>query len=128
VILGIGADVVEVARVARLLERYGERFARRVLAPAEWPGYRSSPNPEIFVASRFAAKEAFAKALGTGLRAPVLLTSICVTHDGLGRPALQFSPELEVLSAQRGVGAHFVTLSHERSIACAVVVLEAQLA
>ena len=124
-ILGIGADLVEVARVARLLERYGERFARRVLAPAEWAGYRSSPNPEVFIASRFAAKEAFAKALGTGLRAPVLLTSICVTHDALGRPELQLSPELEALSTQRCVGARFVTLSHERSVACAVVVLEA---
>ena len=124
-ILGIGVDLVEVARVARLLERYGERFARRVLAPGEWSGYRASPSPETFLASRFAAKEAFAKALGTGLRAPVLLTNICVTHDQAGRPTLQLSPGLQALSTQRGVGAHFITLTHERSLACAVVVLEA---
>ncbi len=124
-ILGIGADVVEVARVARLLARYGERFVRRVLAPSEWPAYRASVNPQLFVASRFAAKEAFAKALGTGLRAPVLLTRIGITHDALGRPLLELSPELQALSADRGVHAHHVTLSHERSIACAFVVLEA---
>jgi holo-[acyl-carrier protein] synthase len=125
VIFGIGADVVEVARVARLLERYGERFARRVLAPSEFEGFRVSPNQQVFLASRFAAKEAFAKALGTGLRAPVLLTSICVTHDAWGRPLLRLAPDLQTLSDNRGVSGHHITLSHERSIACAVVVLEA---
>ena len=125
-ILGIGADVVEVARVARLLERYGERFARRVLAPSELEGFRASPNRQVFLASRFAAKEAFAKALGTGLRAPVLLTSISVTHDASGRPLLRLAADLQALSDERGVSGHHITLSHERSIACAVVVLEAQ--
>ena len=125
-ILGIGADVVEVARVARLLERYGERFALRVLAPSELEGFRASPNRHIFLASRFAAKEAFAKALGTGLRAPVLLTSISVTHDASGRPLLRLAPDLQALSDGCGVSAHHITLTHERSIACAVVVLEAQ--
>jgi holo-[acyl-carrier protein] synthase len=124
VILGIGADIVEVARVAKLLERYGERFARRVLAPGEWEGFRVSPNRDVFLASRFAAKEAYAKALGTGLRAPVLLTSIGVTHDSSGRPLLQLAPELQALSDDRGVRAQHITLTHERSIACAVVVLE----
>ena len=123
-ILGIGADVVEVSRVAKLLERYGERFARRVLTPNEWEGFRVSPNREVFLASRFAAKEAYAKAFGTGLRAPVLLTSIGVTHDASGRPLLQLGPELQALSDDRGVSGQHITLTHERSIACAVVVLE----
>jgi holo-[acyl-carrier protein] synthase len=126
VILGIGADVVEVERVSRLLERYGERFARRVLAPGEWEGYHASPSRHVYLASRYAAKEAFGKALGTGIRDPVLLTSIGVTHDRLGRPSLWLAPDLQALSEQRGVTAHHVTLTHERSIACAVVVLEAQ--
>ena len=123
-IFGIGADVVEVSRVAKLLERYGERFARRVLTPNEWEGFRVSPNREVFLASRFAAKEAYAKAFGTGLRAPVLLTSIGVTHDASGRPLLQLGPELQALSDDRGVSGQHITLTHERSIACAVVVLE----
>ena len=125
-ILGIGADVVEVARVARLLERYGERFASRVLAPDEWEGYRASADPPVFLASRFAVKEAFGKAFGTGLRAPVLLTSIGVVHDALGRPSLSLALELQALSEYRGVTSHHVTLTHERSIACAVVILEAR--
>ena len=125
-ILGIGADVVEVARVAKLLERYGERFARRVLAPSEWEGFRLSPHRDVFLASRFAAKEAFGKAFGTGLRTPVLLTSIGVTHDRLGRPSLCLAPELQALSDDRGVSGQHITLTHERSIACAVVVLESE--
>jgi len=124
-ILGIGADVVEVARVARLLERYGERFARRVLGEIEWDDFRATLHPDRYLASRFAVKEAFAKAFGTGLRAPVLLTHISVAHDASGRPLLRLAPELQALSERRGVKAHHVTLTHERSIACAVVVLEA---
>ena len=125
-IVGIGADVVEVQRVARLLERYGERFARRVLAPGEWAGYHASLSRHVYLASRFAVKEAFGKALGTGIRDPVLLTSIGVAHDHLGRPSLWLAPDVQALSQQRGVTAHHVTLTHERSIACAMVVLEAQ--
>jgi len=125
-IFGIGADVVEVARVARLLKRYGERLDRSILAPGEWEGFRTSASRDVFLASRFAAKEAFAKALGTGLRAPVLLTSIGVTHDPSGRPQLQLAPALQTLSEDRGVSGQHITLTHERSIACAVVVLEAR--
>jgi holo-[acyl-carrier protein] synthase len=124
VIFGIGIDIVEVARVKRLLERYGERFAARTLAPSEWDGFRASVQPAAYLAGRFAAKEAFSKAIGTGLRHPVSLTRIGVTHDELGKPQLQLHPDLELLLAQRGVGARHVTLSHERSLACAFVVLE----
>jgi holo-[acyl-carrier protein] synthase len=70
-------------------------------------------------------KEAFAKAFGTGLRAPVLLTHINIMHDATGRPLLSLAPELQALSERRGIKAHHVTLTHERSMACAVVVLEA---
>jgi holo-[acyl-carrier protein] synthase len=125
VIVGIGADIVEVQRIARLLERYGERFAKRVLGDGEWSEFRTSAHPDRYLASRFAAKEAFGKAFGTGLRDPVLLTHISILHDAMGRPLLSLAPELQALSERRGVKAHHVTLTHERSIACAVVVLEA---
>lgn len=123
-IFGIGTDLVEVERVAALLARYGERFARRVLAPDEWDGYQASRHPSVYVASRFAAKEAYGKAIGTGIRDPVLLTRIAVTHDNAGRPVLKLSAELQKWSDERGVTSQHLTLSHERSIACAVVVLE----
>jgi len=123
-IYGIGVDVLEPGRVARLLERYGERFARRVLTEEEWPGYLRSPRQVLFVANRFAAKEAFSKAMGTGFRFPVTLGQICIVPNRLGKPELAYRPALKQLVEQEGiVGAH-VTISDEQSVVCAVVVLE----
>ena len=67
-IYGIGIDVCEPHRIARLLDKYGERFARRVLTEREWAGYQRTVNPVLFLANRFSAKEAFSKAMGTGFR------------------------------------------------------------
>ncbi len=123
-IYGIGVDVLEPHRVAHLLERYGERFARRVLTEDEWPAYRRSTRPMQFIANRFAAKEAFSKAMGTGFRYPVTLGQINVLQNRRGKPELSFRPDLQRLVQDEGiVGAH-VTISDERSVVCAVVVLE----
>jgi holo-[acyl-carrier protein] synthase len=124
VIFGIGADLVEIPRVAKLLERYGDRFAQRVLGDSEWGAYRSSAHPERYLASRFAAKEAFGKAVGTGVRAPVLLTHISVVNDQAGKPVFQLSEPVQALLVRNGVTAHHLTLTHERGMAAAVVVLE----
>ena len=92
-IAGIGADIVEVPRMADLLARYGERFVRRVLAEAEWDGFRPAPTG-VATSPAFPAKEAFAKALGTGLRYPVSLSRISITNDALGKPTLGLDPTL----------------------------------
>ena len=123
-IYGIGIDVVEPQRVAHLLEKYGERFARRVLTEREWPRYAKTVNPVLFVANRFAAKEAFSKAMGTGFRYPVTLQSISVVQDRRGKPSLEFHPNLARFVADEGITGHFVTISDEKSLACACVVLE----
>jgi holo-[acyl-carrier protein] synthase len=124
VIYGIGVDVLEPQRVAHLLERYGERFARRVLTSEEWPGYQRSRRPVQFVANRFAAKEAFSKAMGTGFRYPVTLGQICVLQNRRGKPELFFRPDLQRLVDAEGIGGAHVTISDERVVVCAVVVLE----
>ncbi|HET9701291.1 MAG TPA: holo-ACP synthase [Burkholderiales bacterium] len=123
-IYGVGTDLVEPGRVAMLLEKYGERFPRRVLSAAEWPAYKATARPVLFLAGRFAAKEAFSKALGTGLRHPATLRAISVLQDRLGKPFLAFAPALERLLREQGIVGHHLTLSHERSLACAFVVLE----
>lgn len=125
-IYGIGIDVIEPQRVARLLEKFGERFARRVLTAREWPGYARTANPVLFVAGRFAAKEAFSKAMGTGLRYPVTLQCISVVQDRRGKPGLEFQPSLAQLVAAEGITGHHVTISDEKNLACACVVLERQ--
>jgi holo-[acyl-carrier protein] synthase len=124
-IYGIGIDVVEPRRIARLVEKYGERFARRVLTPLEWPGYLKTGKPVFFIANRFAAKEAFSKAMGTGFRYPVTLQCISVVQNAAGKPGFSFHPRLEELVASRRIVGHHLTISDEQNLACACVVLEA---
>lgn len=123
-IYGIGIDVIEPQRVARLLEKYGARFARRVLTPLEWPGYLKTVRPVLFVANRFAAKEAFSKAMGTGFRYPVTLQCISVVQNKAGKPGFAFHPNLENLVKSCGIAGYHLTISDEKSLACACVVLE----
>ncbi|MBI1965310.1 MAG: holo-ACP synthase [Betaproteobacteria bacterium] len=123
-IYGIGIDVIEPARVERLLVKYGERFAHRVLTRTEWPGYQKTARPVLFLANRFAAKEAFSKAMGTGFRYPVTLQCISVVQNRAGKPGFTFHPRLEDLVRSRGITGHHLTISDEMSLACACVVLE----
>ena len=123
-IYGIGIDVVEPRRIERLLQKYGERFARRVLTQLEWPGYLKTVKPVLFLANRFAAKEAFSKAMGTGFRYPVTLQCISVVQNAAGKPGFAFHPRLEALVRSRSIVGHHLTISDEQSLACACVVLE----
>ena len=125
-IYGIGIDVVEPQRIERLRDKYGDRFARRVLTPLEWPGYLRTARPVLFLANRFAAKEAFSKAMGTGFRYPVTLQCISVVQNAAGKPSLEFHPNLERLIKSRGIVRHHLTISDERALACACVVIEAE--
>lgn len=123
-IYGIGIDVLEPQRVERLVKKYGERFARRVLTPLEWTGYLKTVRPVLFLANRFAAKEAFSKAMGTGFRYPVTLQCISVVQNKAGKPGFEFHPRLDALVKSRGIIGHYLTISDEKSLACACVVLE----
>lgn len=123
-IVGIGTDLVEVARMQALWLRHGVRALSHLLAEEERAECLASRDVARFLARRFAAKEALAKALGTGLRAPVLLPAIAVRHDELGKPQFCFTEPLAVLIAQRAKTIH-LSLSDERAYALAFVVLEA---
>ncbi|MBK6617720.1 MAG: holo-ACP synthase [Nitrosomonas sp.] len=123
-IYGIGTDLVDPVRIAHSLERHGEAFARRVLAEAEWPDFLNHANPAVFVAKRFAAKEAFAKAAGTGLRAPVSFSNITVLHDPHGKPYFQFGEALTEWVSHEGIIAHHLSITDELTMASAFVILE----
>ncbi|MBL8497091.1 holo-ACP synthase [Nitrosomonas sp. JL21] len=123
-IFGIGADIVESARIAQSLDRFGERFARRILTDDEWLEYHVSSKPVLFLASRFAAKEALSKAMGTGLRHPVNLSYISIIHDDLGKPYFEFHPDLNRLMSDKGITQHHLSISDEINMVCAFVVLE----
>jgi len=123
---GIGTDLVAVARIAALHERFGERFARRLLADEEWADFLQASMPARFLAKRFAAKEALAKALGTGLRAPVTLGNIAVRHDALGRPVYVAMAQLSEWMRLRGIGRLHLSLSDEREHALAFAIVETE--
>ena len=93
-ILGVGTDVVEIARVAAALERWGERFAERILTPEERLRYARTRQKASHLAKRFAAKEAFSKAIGSGIRSPFRWHSVSVGRDGRGKPGLVPSPDM----------------------------------
>lgn len=123
-IYGIGVDLVEVARLEQGLARYGEHYADRILAPGEHADFFSCTEPARFLAKRFAAKEALAKAAGTGLRHPVSLRNVAVRHTPLGQPCFQFSEEITAWLTQQNIGGHHLSISDEREHVVAFVVLE----
>lgn len=122
-IRGIGTDIVSVQRIEQLLTRHPERGLAHLLHPVEVREAEAASSRERFVAKRFAAKEALAKALGTGLRAPVLLPAIRVEHDALGKPFFSFDAALEEWIRQRSLQVH-LSISDEVNHALAFVVVE----
>ncbi|QFU02162.1 Holo-[acyl-carrier-protein] synthase [Halomonas sp. THAF5a] len=123
-IIGIGTDIARVARFERAMARHGERFAERLLGELERERLRDHALPAAFLAKRFAAKEAFVKALGTGLRRGMRWTEIQVVNDALGRPSLVLSGKAQALAEAAGVRALHLSLSDEEALATAFVVLE----
>ncbi len=123
-IFGIGTDIVEVSRIEDSLARFGNAFAMRILSEREMQEFTQSHTQARFLAKRFAAKEAFAKALGTGIRAPATFDNIAVAHDDLGKPVLDIAPALQQYLETKGIRFMHLSISDEKSLAAAFVVLE----
>jgi len=123
-IRGIGADLLDSTRIRAGLERFGEHYADRILAPAEHAPYFASSDPARFLAKCFAAKEALSKALGTGLRPPVTLRNIAVLRDPSGRPHFDLAPPLNDWMEARGIRSHHLSLSDEGDLVLAFAIVE----
>ena len=123
-IYGVGTDLIEIKRIDRALQRFGERFARRILCEPELKRFRDHKQPVSYLAKRFAAKEAFTKALGTGIHAPANWHGVWVVNLDSGKPVLEFSPELGKLLRKRKILNSHLSLTDERDIAAATVILE----
>lgn len=124
-IYGIGADILLVSRIEYLYQTYGEALPKRVLSPLEWHEFSGSTDVVRFIAKRFSAKEAFSKAVGTGIREPVSFRHISVGHDELGKPELMFSNELTMWFKTKNIGRVHLSLSDEKEQILAFVVAEA---
>jgi len=125
-IYGVGTDIIEIPRIAAALERFGEKFARRILCEPELTRFATHRLPAAFLAKRFAAKEAFTKALGTGIHAPANWHGVWVANLRSGKPTLQFTEALQAMLDARGVARAHVSLTDERGLASATVILETQ--
>ncbi|MFZ5594899.1 MAG: holo-ACP synthase [Pseudomonadota bacterium] len=122
-IFGIGTDIVRVARMDEALARHGSRFAHRILTEEEYREFCLAGRPAHFLAKRFAAKEAAAKAMGTGFRDGMSLRHIGVAHDDKGRPSLVYHGRAEQLRRDLGIGEGRLSLADERDYAVAFVIL-----
>lgn len=127
-IYGIGTDLCDIRRIRETLERRGERFAEKVLGPHELAVFRErrakvDARGEAYLATRFAAKEAFSKAIGMGMRMPMTWRAMEVVKARSGKPEIALHGELAAWFAERGLRAH-VTVSDEQDYAVAFVVVE----
>ncbi len=116
--------MAEVARIEAAVERFGDRFLRRVFTPAEISYCTSKPNSAERLAARFAAKEAAMKAVGTGLRHGVTWQDAEVVRHPGGRPALRLTGKLAGFAARLGCKHTHLSLSHTAGQAIAFVILE----
>ena len=123
-VIGIGVDLVECERIERSVERFGDKFLRRVFTDGEIQYSMSMKFPARHLAARFAAKEAVSKAFGTGIGKAMGWRNIDIRKKESGEPFLVFSGPAEELATKRGVISALVTLSHTDHHAMACVVLE----
>lgn len=122
-IFGIGTDVLELARIERAYERYGDRFALRMLLDEESALFAKAKNKTRFLAMRFAAKEAVVKALGTGFANGIWVRDVGSVPNALGQPQIVYSERGREVCRRLGVGDGFLSLTDEAGLVVAVAVL-----
>jgi holo-[acyl-carrier protein] synthase len=123
-ILGVGTDIIEVARIHSSYERFGERFVNRILLPDEIAYCLSHKAPAPFLAARFAAKEAISKAFGTGIGAQLSWQDMEIRRKESGEPYVVLHGGGETLLKSRGAKHVLVSISHTQAHATAVAILE----
>jgi holo-[acyl-carrier protein] synthase len=120
-LLGLGTDIIEIDRVVRVIERYGQKYLDRMFTKNEQDYCLRYRNPNQHYAARFAAKEAVVKALGTGIRDGITWTDIEIINDQNGKPQVYLSPEIR---KQFGDPVMHLSMSHCKQYATAVAILE----
>lgn len=121
-IFGIGCDITDIARIERALDRFGDHFLQRILSKREQAGLHGPT--ASYVAGRFAAKEATAKAFGTGFRNGLWMTQIEILNNDLGAPCVHLCEAARAFAEHHNIGHCFLSISHEQRFAVAYVVLE----
>lgn len=122
-VVGIGTDIVDIRRIAKMSDNAQQRLAKRILTAAEYQRYTAIKQPEQFLAKRWAGKEAAAKALGTGIAAGVSFQHFEIVSLASGQPILELSAQALTLAEQLGAKTWHISLSDEANYATAFVVL-----
>ncbi|MCW8923275.1 MAG: holo-ACP synthase [Gammaproteobacteria bacterium] len=125
-IVGTGLDIVEINRIQLIHDSHGVQFAQRILCESEMQEYQESKYPVRFLAKRFAAKEAVAKALGTGFSAGIGMKMIGIGHDASGRPLIELFELAKERADKLGMKVSWLSISDEKHYATAFVVMEGQ--
>lgn len=122
-IFGIGTDILKVDRIGRMWEKFGQQFAERVLLPEELEYFGRARDKVRFLAMRFAAKEAIAKAMGTGFAHGIWVRDVGSVPNGWGQPQVVYSERGRSVCRELGIGDGFLTLTDEAGLVVAVAVL-----
>ncbi len=112
-IYGIGSDLLNRQRIAAAFAAHPKRFAEKLLSPKEYHEFSTAKHPVNYLAKRWAAKEAIGKALGTGIRQPVLFPAITIARDALGKPLVLTEAPLSAWLHEQGIGDIYLTLTDE---------------
>ncbi len=123
-IYGIGVDLCDMTRIKKLYAKYGDKFARKILTQKEYTQFKKRHIPEQFLATRFAAKEAAVKALGTGFSQGIWFQSVEITNLESGKPHIYFHDKAQNECQKQAIIRHHLSLSDEKNHVVAMVVLE----
>ena len=123
-IFGIGTDLVEMSRMRKTWERFGEHFARRILMDEEMELFKQTKQPARFLAMRFAGKEATVKAMGTGFAHGIWMRDVGITRNEWGRPLIIWSERGRKVCDQLGIGSGHVSLTDDAGLVMAFAVVE----
>ncbi len=121
-IIGIGTDIVDVDRIASLIERYGDTFLKKTFTDSEISACKNHANSAQKFAARFAAKEAMAKALGTGFRGDIKLKSLSIENDELGAPIAVLDTHAQEALQNLGAKKMLVSITHIKNLAQAFAI------
>ena len=123
-VIGVGTDIIDIDRMAQALARHGQRFVQHVFCHEEQAAAPEGVGAAAYYAGRWAAKEAVAKALGTGIGTACAWRDVYIARSQTGAPVVELSGRAAQTATARGIANLHVSISHERRVACAVAIAE----
>lgn len=123
-IIGMGTDIIDKKRIEKSYQQHGDKLVKKLLSEKEMAIFINKCDKVGYLAKRWAAKEALGKAMGTGIRAPVLLPNITVLNNGLGKPYFELSETIHSILKQQQINQIHLSISDEKDLAMAWVICE----